>query len=572
MLTPTALATSSSTTTSTAVTAAAFVAGLVGGAAAYAAIEKIQRRRALHSTAPLDPKDPTAIRAPAAALTELLVRYRTNVQRHDPHRGEPGNTSYPIRPTVKPGCVRDVLPTKCPEEAESYAAIFRDAEELILPALSHWSAPNFHAYFKTCGGDPSALADFLCAALNVVGFSWVAAPAATELEIVVCDWFARLLALPECFLSTSEGGGVIQGSASDSALCALIAARHAALEGLEGDERLERAGKLVAYVSDQTHAVAQKGCMVLDIPHLRVLKTTRGKADIDNYALAADDLEKAMAEDRAKDLVPFLVMPTVGTTSTTAIDPIRDIVRVARAQKPFPVWVHIDGAFGGAACICPEFQHWLDGVEDCDSICVNTHKWLLVSFDASVLWVKDRKPLIESLALDPEYLKNEFTRTAVNYKDWQVPLGRRFRALKLWFTFRRFGASGLREHIRRSIAHAKSAEGQLLADGRFTIFVPTRMALVCFSVAFGGRQVNEELLHRVNDSGKAFLIHSVVDGTYFLRLAVGGLEVDEWHINHVVKLLTDSLSDMVKEDVQLQCLQDEHLAAAHKSKVLSMQS
>lgn len=556
MLPPSALAASSP---STSALAAAFVAGLAGGAALYAAVDKFRHQRALESTAPLDPQDATAIRAPAAAIAELVVRYRENLQRHDPHRGEAGSSALPILPSVKPGCLIDKLPKECPEDPESYADIFRDAEQLVLPALSHWSAPNFHAYFKTCGGDPSALADFLCSALNVVGFSWVSAPAATELEIVVCDWLARLMALPDCFMSTSEGGGVIQGSASDSALCALIAARHAALAGLEGHERHERFGKLVAYVSDQTHAVAQKGCMVLDIPHLRVVKTTRGKVDKDNYGFAPDDLEKAMAEDRAKGLVPFLVMPTVGTTSTTAIDPIRDIVRVARAQ-PSPVWVHVDGAFGAAACVCPEFQPWLDGVEDCDSLCVNMHKWLLTSFDASVLWVKDRKPLIQALALDPEYLKNEFTRTAVNYKDWQVPLGRRFRSLKLWFTFRRMGASGLRSHIRRSIELTKRAEKQLVDDGRFEIFVPTRMALVCFSTAFGGRELNEELLRRVNNSGKAFLIHSVVDGKYFLRLAVGGLEVDEWHIDHVVSLLKETLSEVVKESPELLRLQSSHLS------------
>ncbi|ETM51819.1 hypothetical protein L914_04422, partial [Phytophthora nicotianae] len=208
-------------------TAAAFCSGLVGGAALLAAFQHLARRRALESTRPLDVQDPEAIRHPAAALTELLVRYHENLQRRDPHRGEPGSSSYPIRSKVKPGELRAQLPTACPEDPQSYADIFRDVEQLIFPALTHWASPNFHAYFKICGSDPSVLADYLCSSLDVVGFSWVSAPAATELEQVVCDWMAKLLGLPECFLTSSPGGGVIQGSASESALCALIAARHA---------------------------------------------------------------------------------------------------------------------------------------------------------------------------------------------------------------------------------------------------------------------------------------------------------------------------------------------------------
>ncbi|KAI9992504.1 hypothetical protein PInf_017923 [Phytophthora infestans] len=526
---------------------------MVGGAALLAAFQHIARRRALESTHRLDVQDPGAIRHPAAALTDLLVRYHENLQRRDPHRGEQGNSSYPVRSKVKPGELRAQLPAACPEDPQSYADIFCDVEELIFPALTHWASPNFHAYFKICGSDPSVLADYLCSSLDVVGFSWVSAPAATELEQVVCDWMAKLLGLPECFLTSSPGGGVIQGSASESALCALIAARHAALEGLEGAAREEKAAKLVIYVSDQTHAIAEKGCMVLDIPHLRVVPTIRGKADSDNYGLAPDDVAQAMAEDRSKGLVPFCLMPTLGTTSTTAVDPLRELISVAREQ-PEHVWVHLDGAYGGAAAVCPEYQYWLDGVEGCDSVCINTHKWLLVSFDASLLWVKDRRPLVRALALNPEYLKNDFTESTPSYKDWQVPLGRRFRALKLWFTFRRFGATGLREHIRRSVSLAQHAEELLEKDGRFKLFVRARMGLVCFYVTFGGREMNEALLRRVNESGKVFLIHSVVDDVHFLRLAIGGLEVNTWHIKNVVDVLSNALTELIDEDPKWQCL------------------
>lgn len=548
--------TSNSSSTNAAVVsavAAAFATGVASGAALYAAYERKQRRAALESTKALDARNPREITLPAAGLTDLIVKYHENLKRRDTHRGDATrSSSYAVRANSKPGAVKNRLPVACPEDPESYAAIFKDCEDIIFPALTHWASPDFYAYFKVYGSDPSVLADYLCSSLNVVGFSWVAAPAATELEQVMCDWLAQLLNLPACFMTTSVGGGVIQGSASESALCAMIAARHAALAGLEGEAREHRASKLCVYVSDQTHAIAEKGCMVLDIPHLRVIPTKRGVADDDNFGLAPEDVAAAMTKDIADGLVPFFLVPTVGTTSTTAIDPIRALTVVAKAQ-PYPVWVHVDGAYGGCAAVCPEYQSWFDGAEECDSICVNTHKWLLVSFDCSVLWVRDRRPLIQSLALDPEYLKNDFM-AQINYKDWQVPLGRRFRSLKLWFTFRRFGATGLRAHIRRAIALAKRAETQLLADGRFRIFVPVRMALVCFYVAFGGRELNEQLLRRVNDSGKAFLVHSVVDGVHILRMAIGGLEVDETNVDDFVALVRSLLDDLVAENPKWQQL------------------
>ncbi|GLE10133.1 hypothetical protein PINS_up022128 [Pythium insidiosum] len=528
-------------TSSALATATVFAAGVASGVALYAARERRARRRAVSSKALLDPKSASTMREPAAELVDLIVRYHEKL--HTRQLDDPTKKTYAVRPTIEPGSVAAQLPSTCPEEPESYASIFKDCEEVLFPGLTHWTSPNFFAYFKTCGSEPSALAELLAASLNIVGFTWVSAPAATELEMTVCDWMGQLLNLPSCFLSSSPGGGVIQGSASDSLLCAMIAARNRALEGLSGQERVEKAARLVVYVSDQTHSIGGKGCQVLDLPHLRTIKTRRGVADDGNYGLHPDDVAAAMKEDVDAGLIPFLLVPTVGTTSTTAIDPIRELVEVARAQVE-PVWVHVDGAYGGAAAICPEFQHWLDGVEDVDSLCVNAHKWLMVPVDCSLFWVRDRRPLIQALALDPEYLQNDYM-AQVSYKDWQVPLSRRFRSLKLWFTLRRFGANGLRTHIRRSIEMAKRAESLLLQDGRFVIFTPVRMALVCFHVAFGGRELNEAVMRHANDTGKIFLIHSVVDGTHILRLAVGGLEIDEWNIDHAVKLLSESLTHVI---------------------------
>ncbi|GLE05554.1 hypothetical protein PINS_up014586 [Pythium insidiosum] len=527
-------------------TTAAFAAGVASGVALYAARERRERQRVVSSTAPLDPTKAETMREPAAELVDLIVRYHDKLHSRDP------KTSYAVRPNVKPGSIVAQIPRTCPDDPESYASIFKDCEDIILPGLTHWVSPNFFAYFKTFGSEPSALAELLAASLNIVGFSWVAAPAATELEIAMCDWVARLLGLPECFLSTTDGGGVIQGSASDSLLCAMIAARNRALEGLEGQARVDKASRLVMYVSDQTHSIGGKGCLVLDLPHLRVIPTRRGATDPDNYGLHPDDVAAAMQEDVAAGLVPFMLVPTVGTTSTTAIDPVRALVAVARQQRE-PVWVHIDGAYGGAAAVCPEYQHWMDGAEHVDSVCVNAHKWLLVPMDCSLLWVRDRRPLVKALTLDPEYLKNEFM-SQVNYKDWQVALGRRFRSLKLLV----HAASAWGE--RASCAHPTGPSRWPSALRRC---LAARTALhdlygpcACHWCASMCRSEDESLNEAVIGPCQRRRpdlpsLHSVVDGTTY-RLAVGGSEISEWNIDNAVEVLSQSLTEPRRDREQVQ--------------------
>ena len=304
--------------------------------------------------------------------------------------------------------------------------------------------------------------------------------------------------------------------------------------------------------------------MVLNLPHLRVLKAKRGAVDEENYGLDPQDLQKAMQKDLENGLIPFFVVPTVGTTSTTAIDPVAEIVHVARSlSKEHYVWVHLDAAYAGAAAMCPELRHWFKSVEDCDSLAINAHKWLLVSFDCSLMWVKSQQKIIQALTMTPEYLKNAHL-DQVNYKDWQVPLGRRFRALKLWFTLRRFGAQGLRAHIQLSLRLAQKATRLLEEDGRFDIVVPTRTSLVCFK-AKDGRLVNEKLLKKVNESGKLFLIHTKVDAFSFLeneeneekddkvfvlRLAIGGFGVDEQNVQQAIQTLRTALDAILKEEKQ----------------------
>jgi aromatic-L-amino-acid decarboxylase len=521
----------------------AFVMGCLVGILAWRFYDRQHRWSALNSTKRCDPADPTSIAIPAKAMTDLIVQYRQDLSvAHTAYRP----FKYPVLSKVMPGDIKKKIPKDCPEEAESWSSIFEDVQNIILPGLTHWQSPNFNAFFRCYAGEPSIIGEFLSAAVNVVGFSWAVAPAATELEQVVCDWMAKLLGFPKTFLSTEGGGGIIQGSATDALLLAMIAARNRALSGLEGVERKLKEAKLCVYSSDQTHSFVRKVCAVLDIQLLRVIPTRRNAADKGNYGLHPQDVQAMIESDLSVGLVPFFLIPTVGTTSTTAIDPVEDIVNVVRTVAPY-VWVHVDGAYGGASAVCPEYRHWFKGLSKCDSVCVNMFKWFMINFDGSILWIQHPETLKYALAFTPEYLKDA-VQEQLDYKDWEIPLGRRFRALKIWFTLRRFGAKGMRAQIRRSIYYAKKAQRLLESDGRFEIVVPSRMALVCFRVANGGRAINEQLLHRVNNSGKMYMIHTIVDDIYMLRLVVGGLEVREDHAENAVQIIRDELDAIEKEN------------------------
>ncbi|KAF1784861.1 Pyridoxal-phosphate binding site [Phytophthora cactorum] len=445
-------------------TAAAFCSGL----------RHLARRRTLESTRPLDVQDPEAIRHPAAALTELLVRYHENLQRRDPHRGEPGNTSYSVRSKVKPGELRDQLPTGCPEDPQSYAEIFRDVEQLIFPALTHWASPNFHAYFKICGSDPSVLA-------TICAHHWMSSASRGSLpqqppslsKWSVTGWLSCLDYPNVSSRVLLEGQRVSRHSVHS---LQLVMQRWRDWKA-QNERRKQPSSSCTCRIKHTQLRRRAAWCWIFRICEFA---HNSGKADSDNYGL--DLMMWLVPWGRSSERFgPFCLMPTLGTTSTTAIDPLRKLVAVAREQ-PERVWVHLDGAYGGAAAVCPEYQHWLDGVEGCDSICINTHKWLLVSFDASLLWVKDRGPLFERLPWTQSTSRTSSCNPP-NYKDWQVPLGRRFPSTQALVYLPSFWSHWAPRHIRRSVALAKQAEELLMKDGRFKLFVRARMGLVCFYVA-----------------------------------------------------------------------------------------
>ena len=359
---------------------------------------------------------------------------------------------YPVMAQVKPGEVRSQLPAAPPVEGESFDVILRDVEQIILPGITHWQSPNFFGFFPSNNSGPSILGELLSAGLGVQGMLWSTSPACTELETHILDWLVDLLGLPASFKSTSTGGGVIQDSASSATLCAILAARERATEGRSNFSGAD--GSLVAYTSTQAHSSVEKGVRIagLGSENLRLIEVDQG------YAMRPDRLAEAIASDLAAGRRPCFVCATVGTTSSTAIDPIREIGRICRKHG---LWLHVDGAMAGTAALCPEFHYLHDGLELADSYCFNPHKWMFTNFDCDCFFVADRAHLIRTFTILPEYLRNQATESGavIDYRDWQIPLGRRFRALKLWFVLRSFGVEGLQDRIRRHVAWAKEIAG-----------------------------------------------------------------------------------------------------------------
>ncbi len=428
----------------------------------------------------------------------------------------------PVRSRVEPGDVLASLPGQPPDQGEPFDAILRDVDRLILPGITHWQSPNFFAYFPANASGPSILGDLLSSGLGVQGMLWSTSPACTELETRVLDWLVGMLGLPGTFLSTGRGGGVIQDTASSATLCALIAARERSTGHDSGRRGCD--GRLVVYASDQAHSSVEKAVRVagLGSEQLRMLPVDG------EQALRPDALTEAIRRDRDAGLTPCFAVATVGTTSTLAVDPVPAVGEICRAEG---IWLHVDAAMAGTAALCPEFRHLHEGVELADSYCFNPHKWMFTNFDCDCFYVADRAALVRSLSVLPEYLRNRATDSGqvIDYRDWHVPLGRRFRALKLWFVIRHYGVEGLRLHLRRHVELAREFGRWVDGDSRFERVTPSRLNLVCFRHR-AGDEVGEQILDEVNDSGKAFLTHTRLDGRYALRMVVGQTTTELRHV------------------------------------------
>lgn len=428
----------------------------------------------------------------------------------------------PVMSAVQPGQIRAALPESAPECGEAFEQILGDFQKLILPGITHWQSPHFFGYFPCNNSGPSILADLLSSGLGVQGMLWATSPACTELETLVLDWLVEAMGLPGRFVSSGAGGGVIQDTASSAVLCALVAARERASGGEVN--RAGNRGKLVAYASSQAHSSVEKamGIAGLGRENLRLVEVDEG------YAMQVGALERAITADRAAGFIPFFVCATVGTTSSTAIDPVGAVGEACRREG---LWLHVDAAYAGVAAICPEYRFVNAGLELADSYCFNPHKWMLTNFDCSCFFVADRQALVSALSILPEYLKNAATQSGgvIDYRDWQVPLGRRFRALKLWFVLRYYGKEGLRRHVQHHVRLAQEFAGWVRADPDFELVVEPSLSLVCFRVK-GSNDLNRGLLEELNRSGRLFLTHTTLGGRYVMRLCVGQWRTEERHV------------------------------------------
>ncbi|WP_309245940.1 pyridoxal-dependent decarboxylase [Verrucosispora sioxanthis] len=423
--------------------------------------------------------------------------------------------TLPQRPVTSqdpPGTVAAGLSAGPPARGEPVEAVLADLDKLVAPGLTHWQHPGFFGYFPANTSGPSVLGDLVSAGLGVQGMLWATGPACTELETVLLDWLADLLDLPARFRSTGRGGGVIQDSASSATLVATLVALHRAAGGRWRQAGVDRRYRV--YASTEAHS----------------------------SAMSPAALRAAIEADRAAGLVPALVVATVGTTSTTAVDPLPELGPICAEHG---VFLHVDAAYAGAAAVCPELRFGHAGLEYADSYCFDPHKWLLTGFDCDAFWVADAGELVEALTVLPEYLRNAATESGavIDYRDWQVPLGRRFRALKLWFVLRWYGVEGLREHIRGGVALAAGFADRVRADERFELVADHPYALVCFRLR-GPDGPNERLLAAVNATGRIYLTHTRVAGRHTLRLAVGAPQTTQAHVDEAWQLISHTATTL----------------------------
>jgi aromatic-L-amino-acid decarboxylase len=442
--------------------------------------------------------------------------------------------SFPVLSQVAPGEIRAALPTSPPADGEPFDEVLADLDRIVLPGITHWQHPSFFAFFPANSSGPAMLGDLLASGLGVQGMLWATSPAATELETHVLDWLAELLALPERFRSTGAGGGVIQSTASDAALVALLAALHRASDGRTEREGV-RGAEFTVYTSDQTHSSVEKACRVAGLGAGALRKIA---SDPTTHAAQPDVLRELIAADVAAGRTPALVVASIGATGTGAVDPVAELAAIGRE---YGAWVHVDAAWAGVAAVVPELRWLNDGVEDVDSYCTNPHKWLLTNFDCDAFWVADRAALVGALSILPEYLRNAATESGavIDYRDWQVPLGRRFRALKLWAVIRWYGAAGLQDHIRGHVALAQEFASWVAADERFELVAPHRLSLVTFRLRTGDG-ATRALMDDVNATGAMYLTHTAVNGTIALRLAIGATLTERRHVEDAWRLLSET--------------------------------
>jgi len=469
---------------------------------------------------------PDEFRTNGYALIDWIAEYVEGVER------------FPVASQVAPGEIRASLPVHPPKESEPFSEILADLDNLVMPGITHWQHPSFFAYFPGNSSYPAILGELATAGLGVQGMSWVTSPACTEVETLMMDWMHELLALPAHFLSTSaSGGGVIQGSASEATLTSILAARWRATGGainVTGDTT-----KLVAYATAQAHSSIEKGLRLAGIGTSQLRIVPHDEA----FAMRPEELARLVASDIAVGLIPFWVCATSGTTSSLAFDPIAQIGPIAQQHQ---LWLHVDAAMSGIAALAPEFRWVHDGLEFADSYCTNPHKWMGVNFDCDLFYIADRSALLGALSILPEYLRSAAAESGavIDYRDWQIPLGRRFRALKLWFTIRSGGVAEAIAMIRRHVALTQELAAWVATDDRFEIAAAHPLNLLCIrlvaadaATADSADAATDAMIAAANASGKALFTRTVLDGKVACRVSIGGRTTEATHVEAAWHLL-----------------------------------
>jgi len=479
-------------------------------------------------SSPHQPLDAEAFRRAGHALIDWIAEYRETIEKR------------PVAHLPQPGAIRAKLPTHAPEHGEPIAKILADLDEVVMPGIVHWQHPGWFAYFPANSSYESILGELASAGLGVQGMLWSTSPACTEVETHVLDWLVHALGLPERFLSTSAGGGVLQDTASSAALVALVAARERASQFATDARGIGTFGRaLVVYTSDQAHSSIEKAARLAGIgkEFVRLIPVDS------TGALRVDLLEAEVARDRMLGHVPAFVSATVGTTGVNAVDPVEEIARVCRAHN---LWLHVDAAMSGTAALCEEFRFVNAGAEFADSWCFNPHKWMPVNFDCDVLWIADRAELVRALSVLPEYLRNAATESGkvIDYRDWQIPLGRRFRALKLWFVVRSFGLEGLRALVRDHVAMARELAARVRGCDALELIVDAPLNLVCIAHR-AGDDATQRLIDAINRDGHFFVSHCRFHGRLVLRVSIGALATKPSHVRGLGDfLLTHAMQDI----------------------------
>jgi len=453
--------------------------------------------------------------------------------------------SYPVLSSSEPGAIKRRLPGAAPEKSMEMEKIFADFIEIIIPGLTHWNHPNFYAYFSISSSGPSILGELLIAALNINAMLWKTSPAATELEETVLEWMRKLLHLPEGFL------GMMVDFASVATLCALIAAREKVKDlniRVKGFPRTENAPSLCFYCSDQTHSSIDKAAIIIGVGLENLRKIESDK----DFRMRTDLLEERIKEDLKNGHKPFAVVATIGTTSTTSIDPIPEIGKICRKYN---LWLHVDGAYGGNASILPEYSGLMDGLEYADSYVINPYKWMSMTIDGSLFYFRDPDFVEHAFSIVPEYLKTVESQHVTDYMNYGIQLGRRFRALKLWFLLQYFGRDGIVNRIRETVRLGRLFQSLVEENPDFEIMAPAPFSVVCFR--FNPRnetldeakleKLNVRLMDEVNNTGKIFIEHTKLKGRYTLRFAIGNIRTAERHIRSAWKLIADCAEKLVHD-------------------------